>query len=383
MNETSHIGLLPNGLADTLNPDAAWESDSIEGLMAAFAAFGYDRIKPPLVEFEESLLDGPGQAIGSDMFRLMDPVTQRMMGVRPDITPQIARIAVTRLANAPRPLRLSYGGQVLKVRASQMRNERQFTQIGVELIGAPELAADAEVVTLAWRSLSDLGVKGISIDLNLPTLVPTVCAGLGMTEADAEQARLALDRKDAAAVAEFGAGIGEGIGDLLGQMLSAAGPADKALAKLQALDLPDQAKAEVQNLAQAVDLIQAAAPGLSLTVDATEFRGLEYQSGICFTIYSRGVRGELGRGGRYVLSSRETATGFSLFGDSLMRALPAAKKPQKVFLPYGTTVSEADAVRAQGHATLQGFVNETDANAEARRLDCSHIFINGQVRETN
>ena len=79
MNETSHIGLLPNGLADTLNPDAAWESDSIEGLMAAFAAFGYDRIKPPLVEFEESLLDGPGQAIGSDMFRLMDPVTQRMM----------------------------------------------------------------------------------------------------------------------------------------------------------------------------------------------------------------------------------------------------------------------------------------------------------------
>jgi ATP phosphoribosyltransferase regulatory subunit len=379
MNETSHIGLLPNGLADTLTPDAAWESDSIEGLMAAFAAFGYDRIKPPLVEFEESLLDGPGQAIGSDMFRLMDPVTQRMMGVRPDITPQIARIAVTRLANAPRPLRLSYGGQVLKVRASQMRNERQFTQIGVELIGAPELAADAEVVTLAWKSLSDLGVKGISIDLNLPTLVPTVCAGLGMAADDADRARLALDRKDAAAVAEFD----NGVGALLGQMLAAAGPADQALAKLLAIDLPDQAKAEVQNLAQAVELIQAAAPGLSLTVDATEFRGLEYQSGICFTIYSRGVRGELGRGGRYQLSSRETATGFSLFGDSLMRALPAAQCPQKVFLPNGTTVVEADAVRAQGHATLQGFANGADAKAEASRLGCSHIFINGQVQETN
>jgi ATP phosphoribosyltransferase regulatory subunit len=379
MNETSHIGLLPNGLADTLTPDADHESDSIEGLMAAFAAFGYDRIKPPLVEFEESLLDGPGQAIGSDMFRLMDPVTQRMMGVRPDITPQIARIAVTRLANAPRPLRLSYGGQVLKVRASQMRNERQFTQIGVELIGAPELAADAEVVTLAWRSLSDLGVKSISIDLNLPTLVPTVCAGLGMSQADADQARLALDRKDAAAVAEFD----NGVGALLGQMLAAAGPADKALANLLALELPAQAMQQVENLAGAVDLIQAAAPGLSLTVDATEFRGLEYQSGICFTIYSRGVRGELGRGGRYVLSSHETATGFSLFGDSLMRALPAAQKPQKVFLPYGTTVAEADAVRAQGHATLQGFAHGTDANAEASRLGCSHIFINGQVQETN
>jgi len=379
MNETSHIGLLPNGLADTLSPDAGYESASIEGLMSAFASFGYDRIKPPLVEFEESLLDGPGQAVGSDMFRLMDPVSQRMMGVRPDITPQIARIAVTRMANAPRPLRLSYGGQVLKVRASQLRTERQFTQIGVELIGAPELAADAEVVSIAWRALSELGVGGISIDLNLPTLVPVVCAGLGMAEADAERARLALDRKDAAAVA----GFDNGIGGLLANMLAAAGPADKALDKLLTLDLPEQARIQVERLAGAVDLIRVAAPGLSLTVDATEFRGLEYQNGICFTIFSRGVRGELGRGGRYELSSGETATGFSLFGDSLMRALPAAANSQKVYLPEGTTVEQADAVRAQGLATLQGFARSADAKAEAQRMGCSHLYVDGRVQEAD
>jgi ATP phosphoribosyltransferase regulatory subunit len=376
MNETTHIGLLPNGLADTLAPDAGYESAGIEGLMSAFAAFGYDRIKPPLVEFEESLLDGPGQAVAGDMFRLMDPVSQRMMGVRPDITPQIARIAVTRLANAPRPLRLSYGGQVLRVRSSQLRTERQFTQIGVELIGATELAADAEVISLAWRALSDLGVQGISIDLNLPLLVPAVCAGLGMAAEDAETARLALDRKDAAAVAAFG----DGIGELLGKMLAAAGPADKALARLLALELPTDAKKQVENLSSAVDLIRTAAPGLTLTVDATEFRGLEYQSGICFTIFVRNVRGELGRGGRYELSSGETATGFSLFGDSLMRALPAAANGQKIYLPQGTSVEDADRLRADGQATLQGFVDTKDASAEARRLGCSHIFSDGQVR---
>jgi len=377
MNETQHIGLLPNGLADTLTPDAGHESACIEGLMSAFAAWGYDRIKPPLVEFEESLLDGPGQAVAGDMFRLMDPVSQRMMGVRPDITPQIARIAVTRLANAPRPLRLSYGGQVLRIRGSQLRTERQFTQVGVELIGAPELAADAEVISLAWRSLTDLGVNRISIDLNLPLLVPAVCAGLGMAAEDAERARLALDRKDAAAVAEFG----DGVGELLGQMLAAAGPADKALAKLLALDLPKEAKNQVERLASAVALVRTAAPGLSLTVDATEFRGLEYQSGICFTIFARGVRGELGRGGRYELSSGEMATGFSLFGDSLMRALPAAVSSEKVFLPVGTSVEDADAVRANGHATVQGFAAGEDAPAEARRLGCSHIFSAGQVQQ--
>jgi len=283
------------------------------------------------------------------------------------------------MANAPRPLRLSYGGQVLKVRASQLRTERQFTQIGVELIGAPELAADAEVVSLAWRALSDLGVGGISIDLNLPTLVPVVCAGLGMAEADAERARLALDRKDAAAVTGFDNGIGE----LLANMLAAAGPADKALEKLLALDLPDQARIQVERLAGAVELIRVAAPGLSLTVDATEFRGLEYQNGICFTIFSRGVRGELGRGGRYELSSGETATGFSLFGDSLMRALPAAANSQKVYLPEGTTVEQADAVRAQGHATLQGFTGSADAKAEAQRMGCSHLYVDGRVQKAD
>jgi ATP phosphoribosyltransferase regulatory subunit len=378
MNETSHIGLLPNGLADALAPDAGYESTSIEGLLSAFAAYGYDRIKPPLVEFEDSLLSGLGQAVASDMFRVMDPVSRRMMGVRPDMTPQIARIAVTRLANAPRPLRISYGGQVLRVRASQMRTERQFTQIGVELIGAPELAADAEVIALAWKSLSDLGVSGISIDLNLPTLVPTVCAGLGMPAEDADRARLALDRKDAAVVAEFD----NGVGALLGQMLAAAGPADKALAKLLALDLPEQAKIDVENLAGAVDLIRAAAPDLSLTVDATEFRGLEYQNGICFTIFAKGVRGELGRGGRYELPSGETATGFSLFSDSLMRALPAATNGKKVYLPEGTSVDEAQALRAEGHATVQGFTKSADEQAEARRMGCSHLFISGQVQET-
>src|SRR3546814_4732936 len=97
--------------------------------------------------------DWSSDVCSSDLtFRLMDPVSQRMMGLRADMTPQVARIATTRLKKAPRPLRLCYGGQVLQVRGSQLRPERQFAQAGVELIGAPEESADAEVVLLAIRS---------------------------------------------------------------------------------------------------------------------------------------------------------------------------------------------------------------------------------------
>ena len=134
-NDNDHRGLLPAGLADLLPPDAAREARAIDVAIERFAAFGYERVKPPLVEFEESLLGGPGAALAPQTFRLMDPVSQRMMGVRPDMTVQVARIAVTRLKHEPRPLRLSYGGNVIRVRGNALKPERQFAQVGTELIG--------------------------------------------------------------------------------------------------------------------------------------------------------------------------------------------------------------------------------------------------------
>src|SRR5271155_427425 len=130
--------LLPAGLRDGLPPDAAQRAAVIERLIAEFGAHGYERVEPPLVEFEDSLLPakasgGPGG--GPEIFRLMDPLSQRMMGVRADMTIQVARIATTRLASRPRPLRLSYAGDVLRVKGTQLRPERQFVQVGAELIG--------------------------------------------------------------------------------------------------------------------------------------------------------------------------------------------------------------------------------------------------------
>ena len=117
MKNDSELALLPEGLHDGLPPDAGHEARTVEQLTAWFDRYGYDTVKPPLVEFEESLLSGPGAGISRHMFRLMDPISQRMMGLRADITTQVARIAATRLKAAPRPLRLCYAGQVLRVRA--------------------------------------------------------------------------------------------------------------------------------------------------------------------------------------------------------------------------------------------------------------------------
>jgi len=149
MDRLAQTGLLPQGLGDILPPEAGFEAAAVERLLAAFAARGYERVKPPLIEFEEGFLSSASADVARQTFRLMDPESRRMMVLRSDITPQIARIAATRLKDAPRPLRLSYAGQVLQVSGTQLRPERQFGQAGIELIGADTALADAEVVTLA------------------------------------------------------------------------------------------------------------------------------------------------------------------------------------------------------------------------------------------
>jgi len=374
MSDDPHPALLPEGLHDDLPPAAGDESRVVERLIASFEGYGYQRVKPPLVEFEESLLSGPGAGISRHMFRLMDPISQRMMGLRADMTTQVARIAVSRLASAPRPLRLCYAGQVLRVRGTQLRPERQFAQAGVELIGADSTAADAEIALLAAEALQAAGIEGLTLDLTVPTLVPIIAAELGLDPKLAEQVRMGLDAKDGAVIAALPVDVRTRFAALS----AAAGPAADALTALAGLDLPQAAGQLRGRLRALVETIGAAAPDLPVTVDPGESRGFEYQTGVSFTLFARGVRGELGRGGRYQLDTGESAAGFTVYMDTVMRAVPAAAAPALVYLPLGTPAAAARRLRDAGWRTLQGLVAGDD-NAEARRLGCSHIFRDGDA----
>lgn len=370
MTEFATRALLPAGLRDILPRQAAHEADVVTRLMASFAAQGYERVKPPLIEFEESLLEGSGAAMAKHTFRVMDPVTQRMMGLRADMTLQVARIATTRLTNAPRPLRLSYAGQVLRVKGSQLRPERQFGQAGIELIGATGAAADAEVVILAAKALVDLGVGEVCVDLCLPSLVPGICADLG----DIDGLRDALDHKDVATVAAVGGALARTLCDLI----DAAGPADPAVAKLAAIKLPDAAAALRDHLAVVVDLIARAVPELTLTIDPVEGRGFEYHTGMAFTIFARQSAAELGRGGRY-LAHGESATGATLFMDTVLDVLPGPVDARRVFLPFGTPFAVGRSLRDEGWVTVAGLEPVADDKIEAERLACCHLLLAGRV----
>jgi ATP phosphoribosyltransferase regulatory subunit len=371
MSSSGERFLLPAGLSDGLPPEAGFEAATVERLIGCFAAWGYDRVKPPLIEFEDSLLSGPGEAMAADTFRLMDPVSQRMMGLRADITPQVGRIAASRLRNLARPVRLSYAGQVLRVKGEQMRPERQIAQAGVELIGTTEAAADAEVVLLGAEALEQVGIKDLVIDLNMPTLAPTILRGFGITETKPLIA--ALDRKDIAAVR----GAPKQAAPVLEGLLRAVGPADNAVTALDALALSGDAAVQRDRLREVLDAVRAARPDLTLTVDPTDHRGFEYHTGMTFSLLGKKVRGEFGRGGRYVNQAGEAATGFTLYLDTLLRALPLPTALPRLFVPADAAPGAARKMRADGWITVHG-LDAGDARKEAKRLGCSHVLANGR-----
>ena len=155
-------------------------------------------------------------------------MTQRTLAVRSDITGQVGRIAATRLAHLPRPLRLSYAGPVLRVKGSQLTPEREMLQAGAELIGTDTVAAALEVLDVAVEALAATGLTGLSIDLTMPDIVPTL-AGRILPAERIEQLQALLDMKDAGALAA------EGFAHWL-PLLAVPGPVADALPRLRAFD---------------------------------------------------------------------------------------------------------------------------------------------------
>ncbi|NKB19539.1 MAG: ATP phosphoribosyltransferase regulatory subunit [Alphaproteobacteria bacterium] len=376
MTENEKNALLPAGLRDVLPGDAAFEATIVERIVTLFGRHGYDRVKAPLIEFEDGLLSGAGIALAPQTFRLMDPVSQRMMGVRADITPQIARIARTRLSRAPRPLRLSYAGEVLRVRGSQLRPERQILQVGAELIGSASPSADTEIIELAADAIGSLGIDDFSVDLTVPRLVPSILEQHGLSDDIVGTVREALDRKDPEAVESVAGAATE----TLVALLEATGPVDSAVERLKALSLPETGEAERKRLEEVVARLQASSSDLRLTLDPVENRGFEYHTGIGFTIFARGISGELARGGRYRVQgntegdSGERATGVTLYVDTILGMLPETEANKRILVPSTTLRDVKSDLQKQGWVTVSALNDDIDLASEAQQLACSHFL---------
>ena len=371
----SSAGLLPAGLSDLMPEDASREAAAIASILSSFTALGYQRVKPPLVEFEETLLaDGPGAALAGNSFRVMDPQSGQMMAIRADMTAQIARIASTRLKHQPRPLRLAYSGDVLRVQPDPLNPERQLTQVGAEMIGAHETGHDAELAVAALAALQDAGVTRLTIDLGAPRLLDAILdAG--------DDLRQAVSAKDQMLVKRYGGDDAALLQEMLDMPMASA---DQIDAKITALmgQMPKDAASMLGELSEMARLIRGAMPDVMVTIDPLESRGFDYHHGVGFAIFSPGIRGELGRGGRYRTrledAMGEDSTGVTLYLERILRALKPAEGQTSLYIPHDDGLDVLVAMMRQGEACRFGSADAKDPKTEAQALGCSHILIDGQ-----
>ena len=364
--------LLPSGCYDVLPPLARLETRLSGALLGVFEAYGYAQVAPPLLEYSDDLLAGRGASLSSQMFRVMDPTANRVMGIRPDITLQIARIAADQLKDAPRPLRLCYNGLILRLQGEQLRPDRQLRQVGIELIGAASPEADAEVITIAARALAQAGIREFTIDLNLPSIAAALTARDALTDEQTASLYTALARKDATALAALPLAYK----DTLVALLQTGGEAKAALKTIEKLDMPTEARTLVANLQGVVSQLEVhKEAGWSITVDATESQGYSYHSGVGFAIFVAGVAYEVGRGGRYQIEGEE-ATGFTLYVETLRSLLPAEEPAPKVLVGNNTGKAECEKLQAEGYVTLYGLPFGKD---QAAKLGCQYVFDNGKL----
>ena len=368
--------LLPTGFQDRLPPYACMKRRWLDKILSYFSSCGYDYVEPPFLEFEKTLLKDAGDDMIRQTFRLMDPVSQEMMGVRTDMTTQVARIAATRLADSPRPLRLSYAGNVLRVKGTDILPERQFTQIGVELIGAKDLTAEVEIILIAIKSLEKLGVKNITIDLNLPSFILDIVDVIGLDKNDTALLA-ALEKKDKLRVQSLTGKKAE----ILIALLDATGEKEKAIKEIQSLDLSPALKEKITYFCAVANALEIAGVK-NITVDLVERRGFSYYKGISFSLFADGFTGELGRGGRYETVYSETATGFSLFSETFSKLLEtSAQAHKRIFVPLGLDISEVENLREQGYKTILGLSESADLMQEALRLNCEYVYQNKTIIE--
>ena len=365
-------GLLPEGLVDLLDPVASQNDNAISTLLSCFSQFGYQRVKPPLVEFESTLLArGPGAAFAAKSFRLMDPLTQNMMALRSDMTAQIARISGTRLQHEPRPLRLAYEGDVMRVVPDSLNSERQLYQAGAELIGFNDVNATAEILVMGVKGLLNVGLSSITVDLGTPLLTDYLIRNF--SKDNRTLAKRAILDKDIDALLKID---NEEI-DIIVKVIEASGTDRDVFLKCVS-EMSVDARNMIEDMLFVAEQLNDAFPNLPITLDPLEVRGFDYHTGVGFSVFASGLRGEIARGGAYLTGFGEPATGLSVYMERVLRGLPEKIPLQHIYMPIDIPKRVVLEYIDRGRSVITGRYKSDDKMAllEAKQLKCTFIVRN-------
>ena len=368
--------LLPENIADVL-PSEARKIEELRRLMLDnFRLYGYELVMPPLLEYLESLMTGAGKDTDLRTFKLVDQLSGRMLGLRADMTTQVARIDA-HLLNRATVTRLSYAGSVLHTRPSGLHATREPLQIGAEIYGHAGLEADAEIQELALASLALAGFDSVRLDLSHVGLLRAIIAQDAAAVRDEAALYTLLRAKDAPGLRALTASYDVVTRDALLALPNLYGDIDVLARAREVLPpLPGVLKA----LAELAALAGSAMGRAEVAIDLADLRGYQYESGAMFALYVPGLPNAVARGGRYdhvgeAFGRARPATGFSLDLRELARLLPTAERKHSIRAPWGSAPELKEKIaelRKAGEVVIQSMPGHSNEQDE---FECDRVLV--------
>ena len=353
--------LLPEDIADVLPAEARKVESLRRAILDLYQSYGYELVAPPILEFLDSLLTGTGSDLNLQTFKLVDQLSGRTLGLRADMTPQVARIDA-HLLNRAGVTRLCYAGSVAHARTPVGSSAREELQLGAEIYGCATWEADLEAITLLLKTLSVAGLEKVYLDLSHAGILAGILDGQNLDRATVEALYGLLQSKDRPRLNQWATCLPAKVSEALMALTELNGPCSEVLAKARKV-LPKHAAID-QALTDLERLVSAAA-GLSkhleLSIDLADLRGYQYHSGVMLAAYVDQLPQPIARGGRYdhvgqAFGRPRPATGFSLDLLTLANLSPLNARKLAILAPW---INDAQlngviaGLRSQGEVVIQ------------------------------
>ena len=379
--------LLPDGVQETLPPDALAVESLRHSILQTFHRWGYDLVMPAMIEYIDSLLTGTAHSLDTRTFALVDQLSGKQMGVRSDMTPQVARIDAHLLADdaqQQRVSRLCYCGHLLHAIGDGLTSSRTPLQIGAEIFGSDSISADVEVVSLMVATLHAVGLHNVSIDIGHVGIFRSLVKNTGL---DSEQENRLFDMLQRKSIPD--------LQDYL-QQLPLRDHLCEQLCQLTLLngditvidearelysDAGDELSASLDYMHEVVQSLQQKYPGTLINCDLSELRGYSYHTGLVFAAFLPGQGREIARGGRYndvgkVFGNARPATGFSADLLNLYQLGGAAGQFEAgILAPGNDDAALADLILQLRDAGERVVVDLTQAKGSAADQQCNRVVV--------
>jgi ATP phosphoribosyltransferase regulatory subunit len=372
--------LLPEDIADVLPAEARKVESLRRAVLDLYQSYGYELVAPPILEFLDSLLTGTGSDLNLQTFKLVDQLSGRTLGLRADMTPQVARIDA-HLLNRAGVTRLCYAGSVAHARTPVGSSAREELQLGAEIYGCATWEADLEAITLLLKTLSVAGLEKVYLDLSHAGILAGILDGQNLDKETIEVLYGLLQSKDRPRLQQWAACLPTNVAQALMALTGLNGPCAEVLANAQKA-LPKHAAIEqaLKDLERLVSATAKLSAHVELSIDLADLRGYQYHSGVMFAAYVDQLPQPIARGGRYdhvgqAFGRPRPATGFSLDLLTLANLSPLSVRKMAILAPWIEDVALSQAIttlRAKGEVVIQVPAGTT---AEAAEYECDRELV--------